>query len=168
MGQAQGSPLNILPTGATSGAASGLSMASLGLGAIGTYMQAEGTATADTFKAEQLEQQTTYGELKAVQTGGHMTRNLNVTLGNIDAIRAAAKTDITSPTGAAVRDYTQEIGTEQKNIVTSNIEEQARMDEANAAYLRTASSNALLAGGIGAGAGIIGAIGKGLPAIAGA
>ena len=55
MGQAQGSPLNILP-GGTSGAASGLSMASLGLGAIGTYMQAEGTATADTFKAEQIEQ----------------------------------------------------------------------------------------------------------------
>ena len=52
--------------------------------------------------------------------------------------------------------------------MTSNIEEQARMDEANAAYLRTASSNALLAGGIGAGAGIIGAIGKGLPAIMGA
>jgi hypothetical protein len=42
-------------------------------------MSAEGTKAADTFKAEQLEQAATYGELKAVQTNAQMTRNLAIT-----------------------------------------------------------------------------------------
>ena len=55
-----------------------------------------------------------------------MTRNLNITLGNIDAVRAAAHTDPTSPTGAAVRDYAETTGTEQKNIAVDSITAQAQ------------------------------------------
>ena len=39
-------------------------------------------------------------------------------------------------------------GTERKGITVENILQQARMDEANAAYMRTQSSNALLSGDI--------------------
>lgn len=131
---------------ATAGVGAALSLASVGLSAAGQYSQAQGTSAADQFKAEQLDQAAQYGELKAVQTNAQMTRNLSMTLGNIDAVRAAAHTDPTSPTGAAVRDYVETTGTEQKDITVNNITQQARMDEANAQYLRQASSTALLGG----------------------
>jgi hypothetical protein len=58
----------------------------------------------------------------------------------------------------AVRGRVETIGTEQKDIKVNSITAQAQMDEANAAYLRSASSMALLSGFLGAG----GAAGKGL------
>jgi hypothetical protein len=141
-------------------------MAGLGFSAISSVVSAVGNANADTYKAETLDRAAQYGELKATQSGAQLTRNLNVSLGNIDAIRAAARTDPTSPTGAAVRDYTQEIGTEQKNIQVDSINAQAQEDEANAAYLRSASSTALLSGVLGAGGTVLGQKGlAGLPGL---
>jgi hypothetical protein len=128
--------------------ASGLS----GLGAVGAVvggvMQGQATKSADEYKAGMLDRAAQYGELKATQTNAQMTNNLNITLGNIDAVRAAAHTDPTSPTGAAVRDYTEGTGTERKNIDVDSILAQSQEDEANAAYLRKAGSDALLAGDI--------------------
>ena len=62
----------------------------------------EGVASADEYQAAKLDNAAKYGELKAVQTGGQMTRSLNTTLGNISAVRAAAGADPNSPTGQAV------------------------------------------------------------------
>lgn len=122
------------------------SVASAGFSAAGQYEQAQGTSAADQFKAEQLDQAAQYGELKATQTSAAMTRNLVTTLGNIDAVRAAAHTDPTSPTGSAVRENVEELGNEQRGIKVAGIEQQARMDEDSAAYMRTASDQALLGG----------------------
>jgi hypothetical protein len=135
--------------------AGGFSMASMGLQAEGAQLQAQGTSAADIFKAEQLERAAQYGDLKAEQTSAAMTRNLNVTLGNIDAIRAAAHTDITSPTGAAYRGRVEEVGGEQRGITVENILAQSQEDVANAAYLRQASGRALLSGDIAATADIL-------------
>lgn len=151
---------------ATAGVGAALSLASVGLSAAGQYSQAAGTSAADQYKAEQLDQAAQYGELKATQTNAQMTRNLTMTLGNIDAVRAAAHTDPTSPTGAAVRDYVEQTGDEQKGITVDNIEQQARMDESNAQYLRQASSAAMLGGDLG----IVGTLLKGaagLPGLSG-
>jgi hypothetical protein len=142
-----GAPLSA--AGSIGGLASGLSLASIGFTAASQGIAAQGTANADTFKAEMLDQQAEYGELKAVQTNAQLTRNLTMTLGNIDAVRAASRADPNSPTGAAVRGYVEQTGENQKNITVDNITEQARMDEANANYLRSASSSALLGGDIG-------------------
>lgn len=162
-----GAPLS--SAGSMSGdAASGLSIASLGLSAASQGIAAEGTATADEFKAEQLDQAATYGELKATQTNAQMTRNLSMTLGNIDAVRAAQHVDPTSPTGAAVRSFVETTGTNQKNITVDNINAQAQMDEANASYLRQASSSALLGGDIGIAGTILGAAAKAAPLLLGA
>src|SRR5882757_5820818 len=90
-------------SGGGGSAAGGNSLTSIGLSAYSTILQSQGTAAADEFQASKLETAATYGELKAVQTGGQMTRSLNNTLGNIDAVRAAAHTDPTSPTGAKIR-----------------------------------------------------------------
>ena len=129
-------------------AAGGLSLAATGFKMYGDYLSSRGTAQGDVFKAEELEQQAQYGELKATQTNAQMTKNLAITLGHVDAVRAAAHTDPTSPTGAAVRGEIEATGQMKKEITVENIMQQVRMDEANAAYLRTSASNALLAGDV--------------------
>jgi hypothetical protein len=121
-------------------------LAGTGFAMYADYLKSRGEKAADIFKAEELEQQAAYGRLKADQVNAQKTRNLAITLSHIDAVRAAAHTDPTSPTGAAVRGTVEERETEAKNITVENILQQARMDEANAAYMRSAGSNALLAG----------------------
>src|ERR1700693_2106610 len=98
----------------TSSIASALSLFGVAGTVTGDVLKAQGTKAADSYKAEQLDRAAQYGELKATQTNAGMTRNLNITLGNIDAVRAAARTDPTSPTGNAVRNYTEQVGTEEK------------------------------------------------------
>ncbi len=102
-----------------SGAAGGESLASIGLSAYSTILQSQGVANADEYQAAKLDQSAKYGELKAVQAGGQMTRSLNTVLGNIDAVRAAAGTDPTSPTGNVVRDNQENIGNEQRSITST-------------------------------------------------
>jgi hypothetical protein len=143
-------------------AATDLSLGSMGLQFYATILQSQGVASADQYQTDKLEQAATYGDLKAVQAGGQMTRNLNTTLGNIDAVRAAANTDPSSPTGAALRDNAEAIGTDQKNITVDSILQQSRQDRADAQFYRDASSRALLSGSISAGAGIL----KGLASVA--
>jgi len=140
--------------------AGGMSLASAGLSAYSTILQSQGTAAGDEFQAEKLQTAATYGDLKASQTAGQMTRNLNATLGNIDAVRAAANANPNSPTGAAFRDNQENIGTENKTITVDSILAQSDQDRSDAAYYQSAASNALLSGGIGAAAGIAGGIGK--------
>ena len=129
-------------------AAAGSSLAATGFKVLGDYVSSRAEAGADVYKSELLEQQATYGELKAKQTNAQMTRNLSITLGHVDAVRAAQHTDPTSPTGAAVRGEMEATGQMRKEITVENIMQQARMDEANAAYMRSQSSNALLSGNI--------------------
>lgn len=149
--------------GSAGAGASGSSIASIGLQTYATLLKSQGTATADTYQAQRLDVAAQYGDLKASQTAAAMTRNLNTTLGNIDAVRAAANADPTSPTGAAFRDNQEAIGTTNKTIAVDSIEAQADQDRTDAAYYRTASSNALLSGDISAGAGIFSAISKMTP-----
>ncbi len=136
-------------------AASFLSFGSMAAQGAGSLLAGAGTKAADEYRAAELQRAAQYGELKATQTAGQLTRNLNFQLGNIDAIRAAARTDPTSPTGAAYRGYQEEVGVQERGIETSSIMAQARQNEADAAYMRWAGSQALLAGDIGAGADIL-------------
>ena len=151
-------------SGGGGGGAGGMSLASAGLSAYSTILQSQGKADSDNWQAEKLQTDATYGDLKGVQAGGQMTRNLNTTLGNIDAVRAAANTDPSSPTGVVVRSNQEEIGTTNKNITVNSILQQATQERNDAAYYQSAASNALFAGGVGAAAGLAGAIGKGLTA----
>jgi len=145
-------------------AAGGNSLMSIGLSAYSTILQSQGVASADEFQAQKLESAATYGELKAVQTGGQMTRQLNQTLGNIDAVRAAANTDPSSPTGAVFRDDQEQRGIDQRTTTVDSILAQATQDRNDAAYYKSAASNALFAGDISAAAGIAkGIAGLGMP-----
>lgn len=149
------------------GAAAVAAIASVGMTAYGDVTKAQGTSSGDQFKAAELDQAAQYGELKAKQTSGQLTQNLNMTLGNIDAIRAAAHDDPTSPTGAAVRDYAERVGTNQKDIQVDSILQQSQQNEADAAYLRKASSDALLSGDIAAGGDVLKGLAGGISGMAG-
>jgi len=135
-------------------AAGGNTLASIGLSAYSTMLKAEGVATANEWQASKLENAAKYGELKAVQTGAQMSRSLNTTLGNIEAVRAAARADPNSPTGAAILDEQQQIGTEQRLTTVNSILAQASQDRADAKYYKSAADRALFAGAIETGAGI--------------
>ena len=133
-------------------AAGGLSIASAGLSAYSTVLKGEGTPAADEYKAESLERAANVGRIKAVQTAGQMTEQLNNTLGRIDAMRAAGHDDITSPTGAAIRGTAEYQGMRQRDITVDNILEQANQDTADATYLRAAGAYALKTSEVGAAA----------------
>jgi hypothetical protein len=136
------------------------SIGAMGLSAYGSYEKGKGEQAADEYKAQSLERAAEVGRVKAAQTGAQMTEKLNQTLGNIDAVRAAAHDDPTSPTGAAIRDLTEARGERAKSITVDNILEQVDQDTADAAYMRTAGQYALLSGEVGAGGTVLGGIGK--------
>ena len=125
-----------------------MSLAATGFKVLGDYASSRAEAGAATYKSELLEQEADFGRLKATQTNAQLTRNLAITLSHVDAVRAAMHTDVTSPTGAAVRGEMEATGQMRKDITVENILQQARMDEANAAYMRSQAGNALLEGNL--------------------
>lgn len=137
-------------------AAAGLSLASMGLKVFGDYEASRGTAAGDQYRAAEMQRAAEYGELKAKQTNAEMTRNLAISLGHLDALRAASHTDPSDPTNSAVRQFESNVGTQQKNIKVASIEAQVKQDEADAAYLRYAGSQALLAGDISMASDVVG------------
>jgi hypothetical protein len=148
-------------------AGAGFSIAGAGLGAYGDVLKGEGIQAGDEFKAATLENAAARGRVAATEVGADYTRKIATDLGNIDALRAANHTDPTSPTGAAIRDYHEQIGTTQKTIAVDNIIAQSQQEDAEAKYLREAGKTALLSGYIGAGADLLKGIGQGLSGLGG-
>ena len=106
------------------------------------------------------------GQLKATQTNAALSERMNQVRGNMSAVRAAAHTDPNSPTGAAVIGQQESAMEDQKRIQVSSIMSQSAMDANQAAYLRNASSTALLGGALGAAGSLFKGIG-GLPGLSG-
>lgn len=141
-----------------------LSIAAVGLSAAGDISKGFGQKAADEYQAARLDRAAQYGELQASQVGAQLTEKLNVTLGNIDTISAAAHLDPTSPSTAAYRDYQEYQGTRAKEITVDSLLSDARQKESDAAYLREAGSFALGTSFLSAGGDIL----KGLSPLAGA
>jgi hypothetical protein len=72
-----------------------------------------------------------------------MLEQENTQLGNIDAIRAAAGADPTSPTSYALKDRTAAIGDRNRSTAVDSILAQAQQDEADANYMKQAGDFAL-------------------------
>jgi hypothetical protein len=123
--------------------AGGTTLASLGFSIASDVMKGEGQQSADDFKAAQQERAATYGRLKAQQTDAQMLEQENTQLGNIDAIRAAAGADPTSPTSYALKDQTKFLGDRNRSTTVNNILAQAQSDEADANYMKQAGDFAL-------------------------
>lgn len=139
---------------------SGMSIASVGLTALGQVTAAKGTQAGDEARAAQLERAADRGRTAAAQTSAQMTEDLNTTLGNIAAVRGAANIDPTSPTTAAIMGRQEFIGDRAKDISVENLLAQAQENEASAKYMREAGAFALSQGKLGAFATVLGGIGK--------
>lgn len=138
-------------------------IAALGAAGLSAYSSIEkgaGQQAADQYQADELRQRAQYAGIAATETSANMLDRLNITLGNIDAVRAAAHDNPTSPTGVAVRGMTEQYGDEERAIKVGNIMAQASMDTASAGYLDQAGQFAYSMGELGAGADVLGAIGK--------
>jgi hypothetical protein len=142
-------------------AAGASSMASLALTAMGTISAGQGADAADQMKADQAERAADFGKLQATLTDTTMRENLNTTLGNIEAIRAAGNIDPTSPTTAAVLDRQTQISNRQRTAADVSINSQVEADEASASYLRQAGSFAVTQSYLQAAAGVAGGVAKG-------
>jgi hypothetical protein len=132
----------------------------MGLSAYSDVLKGEGTQSADNYKAASLDAAAQRGKVAAVETGAEETIKLDNTLSTIDAVRAAAHTDPTSPTGAAVRDWNETLGLNKKSIDVDNIIAQSNQEASDAAYLRAAGKQALNMGYLNAGTDILSALAK--------
>jgi hypothetical protein len=147
-------------TGGAGGTAGAASIASLGLSAFSSITKAEGTHAADEMQADRAQRAADFGRLQANLTDASMRENLNVTLGNIDVIRAAGHIDPSSPTTAAVEDYNRMVGERARTAAELSIRSQVAEDEAGASYLRKAGDFALSQGYLDAGVKIAGGLAK--------
>lgn len=134
-----------------SAAAGPASIASVGFSALGAIMKGEGEQSADEFKAARAERAAEYGRAQADLTDTTMREQLTTTLGNIDAIRAAANIDPTSPTTAVLREHNAMLSDRQRMAAVGSQRAQADEDVAGAQYLRQAGRFAFNMGLVGAG-----------------
>jgi hypothetical protein len=145
--------------------ASIFSIGGLGLSAFSSILSSQGTAAADNYKAASLENAAARGRVAAAEMGASLSEKLARDLGNIDAVRAAAHADPTSPTGAAIRDWNETLGLTEKSISVDNVLAQSRQQDSDAAYLRQAGKTALMSGYISAGSDILKGIGQAAPTL---
>lgn len=146
---------------AGSATGSAISIAGVGLSAMSQVQAAKGTQAADTARADQLDRAAERGRLAATQTSAQMTEDLNTTLGNIAAVRAASNIDPNSPTTAAVLDRQEYVGDRARSISVENLTAQAEENEASANYMRQAGAFALSQGKLGAFATLLKGFGQG-------
>ena len=93
--------------------------------------------------AEEAEIAAARGELKATQTDTGLREATQDTLANVMAVRAAAGTDASSPTGAALMNRFQTRSDDARVIQTSNIRADAAQQRRNAMLYRFGGMQAL-------------------------
>jgi hypothetical protein len=126
--------------GGFSAPASGTSLLALGLSAYSDVEKGAATQSADEFQADKATEAAKFGRLQADLNDTTSRERLNTTLGNIDAIRADAHVDPTSPTTAAVEQWQTQISERQRLATSGTLRAQASEDDASAAYLRSAGA----------------------------
>src|SRR3979409_1589014 len=99
--------------GISAGAAAASSLLSIGLSAYSDVEKGAATQASDEFQADQATEHAKFGRLQADLADTTARERLNTSLGNIDAIRAAAHVDPTSPTTQAVEQWQTQISERQ-------------------------------------------------------
>jgi hypothetical protein len=146
--------------GASGPMAAGTSMLSIGLSAYSDIQKGAATQAADEFQANKANEAAKYGRLQADLNDTTYRERLNTTLGNIDAIRAAAHVDPTSPTTAAVEQWQTQISERQRLAASGTLRAQASADDASAEYLRKKGAYAQQEGYLNAATDVAGAASK--------
>lgn len=132
---------------AAAGAIMGLSSL---VGAYGQYQAGQ-------YASEQSKRAAEVGRVKADQIDASYRDELNSTISNIRAIRASAGMSPTSPTAMAIEDGQEKISDRDRRIDVGNQRMQARQDENDARFRKSAAT-----------VGLIGGVAKSLPSFFGA
>lgn len=119
-------------------------MAATGFKIAGTLTDGFGKRDAAKQQAAAADRRASYGEIKASQTDVAMRQDLETTLGNIAAVRAAAGADPASPTGQAITMGVSAQGDKDRNRAVGNIEAQVAEDRRAAQFYRKMGGRALL------------------------
>lgn len=141
-------------------AASAASVASLGLTVAGDIMGGSAKKSANDFQAARLEQAAEFGKTQAALTDATMRENLNNTLGTIQAVRAAAGVDPSSPTTSAMMNMNSQRAERQRMAAVGSINAQTAEQEASARYLREAGDFAVTQSYVKAGMDVASAVAK--------
>lgn len=142
-----------------------LSLASAGLDAGSKLVAGQGKAAAFEFEAQRAERAAEIGRLQADQADAQFRENLNTTLSNINAMRAAAYADPDSPTAVAIKANEASIGDRERVNKVTTLRMQAEEDEKAADFRRRAASSALLASYLSAAGGLAKAGASAAPAL---
>jgi hypothetical protein len=130
--------------------ASAISIGGLALDAGSKIVGAEGQAAGQEYEAQKAERAAEMGRIKATQSDAQSLEQLNTTLGHISAIRVAANTDPTSPTGLAITAEEQRVANREMTIRRTSLDMQSEQDLTDAAFRRSSANTALLGGYLGA------------------
>lgn len=147
--------------GEAASSAGGATVVSLGLTVAGDIAKGSATQAADDFQASRLEQAAEFGKTQAALTDTTMRQSLNTTLGNIEAVRAAAGIDPTSPTTAALMGQSTERADMQRMAAVGSIKAQNAEDLASAKYLHEAGDFAVTQSYLKAATDVASAVAKG-------
>lgn len=126
----------------------------LGLQTASAGLAAYGEAKGQTAAAQQAVNAAAAARAAADQTDTQLREELRGTLGNIDAIRAAANTDPFSPTAMAVKDEERRVSTRERRIRGANARAQASAYDDTARLNMFGANAALLGGGLKVGMGL--------------
>lgn len=121
----------------------------LGLDAGSKIYKGYGDQASQEFMARRDERAAELGRLRASQTDAQLREELNTTLANIDAVRAAGNIDPTSPTTAALKDRESFVSDRARNIKVASLRAQADEDEATSRYRREVGRSAVVGGWLG-------------------
>jgi hypothetical protein len=137
---------------AAAGGASGSSIGNAVFGGTADIIKGYGEQGSQEFLAARDERAAELGRLRASQTDTQLREELNTTLANIDAIRAAANIDPLSPTTGVIKAEEARVSDRARRIKVAGIEAQAREDELSAGYRRELGEQAQVLGFLGAAA----------------
>jgi hypothetical protein len=137
-----------------------LAIAGTGLQIMGGLSAANAQAAGYRHSAAQAERRALAARTAADQTSAFMRDELTTTLGNIEAIRAAAGVTLDSPTGMAIYEREKKESDRQRNVKVGNLLSQAAMSDSDADFYRYAAGHAESMG-------ILGAFGRGIGGLSG-
>lgn len=130
-----------------------LSLASAGLTAASGAAQGMGMSASYKQKESQAKRLEFASRTAADQTDAQFREELDKTIGNIEAIRAAAGVSGNSPTSDAIREGEEKASDRQRRIKVGNLLSQADQSAGDASYYSSAAGTAL---GLGALQGLAG------------
>jgi hypothetical protein len=114
----------------------GLSLASTGFAAAGQMAQGKGQQAAANYEAGRKDLAAKFARAQAAQVDAHLSEELNTTIANINAVRAAQGGSPLSPTTQALIDNESKMSDRERKLRVNNLKAEASEAEGAANYLR--------------------------------